>query len=184
MDHICNKLRQTSYFFNNIKHLFPKDKLIELYYAHFHSHMTYCINSWGPMLTNTQINKVYQVQKKILRYIENKPYITNYNKIHKDNKILKFIDIVKLEVLKFSYKLNNNCLNKSLVNFFSIDNQTHPYNTRNRNYAQIKKHKTNIFNKSIFNKAVIEWLHVPVSLKNNEYKTFINLIKNKLIDTY
>ena len=81
--------------------------------------MIYGIQLWGPMISNTQYNKIFQEQRKALRYIENKPFITNYNKIFKNNKILKLQDIIKLETLKFSYKLNIDYLSKNIQNFFT-----------------------------------------------------------------
>jgi hypothetical protein len=137
------------------------------------------------MINSTQYNKIYQEQRKALRYIENKPFITNYNKIHKEKKILKLHDIIKLETLKFSFKLNKGYLPQNVTQFFDYGEAIHGYYTRNRNSARITEHKTNFYNKSILNKAVSEWLKVPVTTRNIlKLKTFAKTLKNNIISEY
>eukprot|EP00918_Siedleckia_nematoides_P060211 GHVU01131360.1.p1 GENE.GHVU01131360.1~~GHVU01131360.1.p1 ORF type:complete len:242 (-),score=24.81 GHVU01131360.1:838-1563(-) len=118
---ICNKLKQNLYLINNIKSILPKCKLIDIYYAHFHSHLTYGIRVWGPMLNNTQINKIYQEQKKALRYIDKKSYDNiNYNNSHKHNKILKLEDIINLEILHFGLKINYNLIPNNILKYLRL----------------------------------------------------------------
>jgi uncharacterized membrane protein len=82
-----------------------------------------------------------------------------------ENKILKLTDIIKVEILKVAFKLNNDLMPINNRIFFNTNKNAHPYNTRNRNYAKAIKHKTSQFNNSIFNKAVTEWSKLPITMK-------------------
>lgn len=185
VNRLCSKLKQNLYMLNSVKHLLPKKQLLELYYAHIYSRITYGIHIWGPMINLTQKNKISQEQRKALRYIANSTYRTNYEQIYKNNNILKLDDIIKLEIGRFSFKLNNDILSNKIKNFFTTGVSFHNYNTRNKNSARALKHSSNIFNKSIFNRAADEWLKIPISTKNaNNYKTFCKDYKKYLISKY
>ena len=183
--HVAKKLKQNLYLLNNIKDIIPKTKLIELYYAHIYSHIIYASHLWGPMLTNVQLNKIYQEQKRALRYIENKPYMTNYDILFKQNKLLKIKDIIELETLKFAYKINNNMMPKNINNFFENPENIHNYNTRNRRYLRTSQHKTKLYNNSIFAISQKKWLQTPNNIKTlDNIKAFANKVKEIKIAEY
>ena len=185
INRLCTKLKQNLYILNSVKHLLPKKQLLEMYYAHIYSRLTNGIHIWGPMINLTQKNKIAQEQKKALRYIVNSSFRINYEQIYKDNNILKVDDVIKLEIGRFSYKLNKDILSNKIKHFFVTGVSIHNYNTRNKNSARSLKHSTNIFNKSIFNTASVEWLKIPFSVKNaNNYKTFCKNYKKYLLSNY
>ena len=70
-----------------------------VYYAQIYSHLSYGIGIWGPMSSNSQIKKIKNIQKKCLHCIGID--ISNFLDVH---------DIIKLEILKFGWKLVNNRL--------------------------------------------------------------------------
>jgi hypothetical protein len=185
INHICTKLHQNKYLINNIKHLIPKKHLISMYYAHINSHLTYGMYLWGPMISQTTVNKLYNEQKKILRYIENETYTTDYNKIHKTNRILKILDMIKCEILKFSYKLNNQLLPAKIEQFFDKRPIIHHHNTRRRNDVRSIKHKSAVFGKSILKVSAHEWSKISLEDRTaSTVKQFIMKIKDKIIKNY
>lgn len=183
--HVTKKLKQNLYFFNNIKDTIPKSKLILLYYAHIYSHLTYGIHLWGPMLTNTQINRIYVEQKRAVRYIENKSYLTSSDPLFRQNKLLKIHDIIEIEILKFAFKMNNNMLPKHIYNFFDNPVSIHNYNTRNRKYFRTSQHATKLYNNSIFGVSQNKWLLIPNNIKTQyNINSFTRTLKEIKISQY
>lgn len=182
---VCLKLKQNLYLLNNIKYLLPKKHIISLYYAHIYPHLIYGLSTWGPMLTRTQIKKIENEQNKAIRYIENKQFVTNYSKLFHDNQIVKFTDLILLDINKFAYKLNNELLPDSITELFLTKPESHTYNTRGKNNLRTVKHNSAIFNKSIFNKSTIEWNKLSQNLKNSlSLKCFAARLKKIYIENY
>ena len=75
----------------------------------------------------------------------------------------------KLELLKLAAKLTNNLLPETTKRFFHLEQNIHTDNTRNRNYARPFNYTTSIFNKSLFNRAIIKLTRLPVAVKNINY---------------
>lgn len=170
---------------SNAKQILPTHHMIKLYFAHIYSHMTYGISVWGPHLNNTQINKICSEQKKALRHCYKQTYNIDYNSLFKTSKILMVGDIIKVQISKVAHKLNNNSLPPNNAIFFNTNQMTHQYNTRNRNYARAHQHRTQLFNKSLFNKAIAEWSKLPASVKGiPNLKPFVKKITDNIIDKY
>ena len=137
------------------------------------------------MIGVVQRDKIYREQKTALRCIENKDYRMNYNKAHKENKIIKTNDIILIETLKFAYKLNNGKILPHILKYFEINTVNHNYNTRHKKDARTHKHRTAIYNKSVLNQAPYEWAKLDLNDKNKNFiKQFIADIKNKIISRY
>lgn len=183
--YLTTKLKQSAYLLNNAKEVLPKKQLINLYYTHIHSHLIYGAHLWGPFLNRNQLGKLINEQQKALRHITHSAYNVNYNNLYKNNNILKVEDTIKIEIQKTAYKLNNNLMPLNNSKFFNHQSKNHSYNTRNKKYAQAMKHKTALFNKSIFNKAISEWAQIPTTLRNiMTIRSFAKANKNKIIDGY
>ena len=186
VNHLCTKLKQNNYLINNANDLLPKKQLINIYYAHIYSHLCYGTHIWGPYLTKAQTDKITNQQKISLRYITKSRYNNiDYNKICKNEKILKFSDIITSEILKVAYKVNNNLLPINNQNFYDTNTNVHQYNTRNRHCAKNKKHSTKLFNKSIFNRSITEWAKAPVTTKlSKNIQSFKRNIRKHFLNKY
>ncbi len=66
------------------------------------SHLNYCILAWG--YEHISLNKI---QKRVIRIINLSKYNDHTVPIFKKLKLLKLEDILKLNELKFYYKLEN-----------------------------------------------------------------------------
>ena len=122
---------------------------------------------------------------RAIKYILKCTYNANYNFLFKESKLLMFTDIINLEALNFSYTLINVLITESLDKHFNLENATNPhrYNARNSNYAGVKQHNKKCFNTSMFNRAVTEWLKVPLLIRNQAtFKLFKKHCKTYLLD--
>ena len=62
------------YDINRVKNVLPHSALLSLYYALFHSHIIYGMQVWGH---SAPAKKMYNMQKKIVRIINNKYIFSN-----------------------------------------------------------------------------------------------------------
>ena len=79
-----------------------RNALLHLYYAIFHSHLTYGLITWG-LTFKTHLNKLITLQNKAVKIIGGGNY---YDKNHSLLlKILKLPDLIKLEMALFVHKV-------------------------------------------------------------------------------
>ena len=120
---------------NNLKHIFPTYLLKTLYYSLIHSHMLTGILMWGSKPSN-----IYQLQKKAVRLITKRRYISHTSPIFKTLEVLKLEDLYKLHVLKFYFNLKTYSLPNYFNNFDVITrSEIHSYNTRGSKSLQTVK---------------------------------------------
>ena len=68
IEHLVNKMCTACYALRNIKHAVPVDTLRVIYFTHIHSIVSYSLIFWG---SSSYANKVFILQKKIIRIITN-----------------------------------------------------------------------------------------------------------------
>ncbi len=69
-NHITSKLNRSLYCISKVKHFLPPPALRSLYFALFHSHLSYCPTITGCASTSN-ITKITLLQKKSIRIISN-----------------------------------------------------------------------------------------------------------------
>ena len=102
-----------------------------VYYSHIQSHLSYCLGVWGNHIPVSILTKLKNTQRKCLDLISR-------NKTQKELGILSVNDLIKLENLKFCYKLMNSDLPIEVQSCATTNNKgntlvkSHCYNTRNK----------------------------------------------------
>ena len=94
-----------------IRHYVNKQTLIELYYSFTFPYLKHGIISWGSA-RQTSLEKIQMLQTNIIR-IMNFKFVkdkTKMSTLFKSIKILKVIDIFKLEIAKFMYSYYHSML--------------------------------------------------------------------------
>ena len=83
-----------------------------LYFGQVHSHLTYGIGVWGPMLSANLKTELINVQNKCVKLID-----TNVprEKVYKIMNILKLTSLIELEQCKIGYKLCHSLLPAALL---------------------------------------------------------------------
>ena len=159
-----------------------------IYYGHIHSHLTYGLVNWGSMLNSRNLKKLEKLQNQCINLIEpRQPTI----KIYKKYRILKFKDLIDLELAKFGFKSMHNLLPNSINSLISTDHlgrsliKDHVYNTRNKSIANNPPAKNNKYNKSFMNKGTTIFNNLLQEIKNaTSINSFVNKFKKMKLAGY
>jgi hypothetical protein len=92
-NHVCNKLSQSSYIINRVKHVLPRNVLRTLYFSLFHSHLLYCLPLYA-CTSIKNINRIKVMQKKVIRSICNANYNDHTEPLFKLLNILPFEKLI------------------------------------------------------------------------------------------
>ena len=139
-----------------------------IYYAHFFSHLHYCISSWGPMIKQVELNKLESIQRRALLIIG----IDTPQKC-KNHRFLSVSQLILVEKVKFAYKCLNSLVPLPItLNAFSDQNghslsKTHKYNTRNKMLPNTAPAKTDKYRNSILYSSFIEFNKLPKKLQGS-----------------
>ena len=89
VDKVSIKISRVSGLLRKLQHYFPKHILITIYNSLIHSHLMYGrLLVWG-----FQSMRVEKLQKKAIRVLANRSYISHTTPIFKELRILKFTDL-------------------------------------------------------------------------------------------
>ena len=108
---------------HKFKHIFPQHILLTIYNSSIKPHLIYGLYLWG-----LNCKRLTILQKKAVRILAFRPYISHSTPIFKNLKILKLEDLYTMQLYKFYYKYTNNLL-PSYFNSF-----TPYYNNENLNH--------------------------------------------------
>merc|ERR1711973_825465 len=84
------------------------------------------------------------LQKRAVRTISKSVFDAHTDPIFKSLKLLKFENIVSLQVAKIMYLYTNGQLPESFNNMFFTGEEIHNYNTRNKNFFRLPSCRTNV----------------------------------------
>ena len=102
---IAGKIIKTTGIINRLKNTLPCNILCTIYTSLIGSQINYGILLWG-----NNSDRIYKLQKRVVRILSRNKYNAHTEPIFKELKILKISDTLKLQVLKFYYKLVNNMI--------------------------------------------------------------------------
>ena len=130
MDIICGKISRTIGILNRLKHFLPLRAKLCMYNSLILPHINYGILLWGHTC-----DRVFKLQKKVLRIITLSKYNAHTDPLFKSLDLLKLYDIFKVFQMKFYHKYVNGKLPIYFLNMpFVLNNERHDYSTRRRNY--------------------------------------------------
>jgi hypothetical protein len=160
-------LRSACYTLRNIKHSVPVDTLRVIYFAHVHSILRYGIIVWG---NSYYANKVFIIQKKIIRIITNTRPRDSCREAFKNVEIMTLYSQYNHSLGLF--KINNNHL-------FDTNKEIHKYKTRNNNNLHLPLTSLSKFNKGAYMSGIKVFNQLPQYIKdlvNNQtyFKSTLN----------
>ena len=137
------------------------------------------------MISQRHKHKLFKLQKKAVRTIENAKQDSHTAPLFRKYKILRFQDLINLEISKTAYNLVHDLLPTPLKTFFQQNDFNHRYNTRNAKNPRVTYHKTKTFHASIFAKLPIAWQNTSKSQKNStSTQNFISTFKKRTLSNY
>ena len=129
IDKIANKISRSIGILNKQKHFMPIESKLHIYNSLILSYINLGILSWG-----YQCDRIIKLQKKAVRIVNLSKYNAHTEPIMKKLKLLKVVDILKVQELKFYYKYENKMLPSYLLDMpFNLNTDTHNYFTRQHN---------------------------------------------------
>ena len=135
---ICNKLSRNIGILRRLRCQLPPDIMKLLYYALVHSHLTYMILVWG-----NDSQQILTKQKKAIRIIHSKYYLSHTEPLFRASRILKVTDLHTQQQLQFCRKYITGKLPEYFKAMeFRKNCDNHNYNTTHRNMYIAPKPKT------------------------------------------
>jgi len=139
--------------------------LISLYYTLVYPHLSYCNILWGNA-HNVHINRLFMLQKKVLRLITKSDYLSHTTPIFRGLKILTVFDIYKLQLGIFVFKCFHELLPTTFMSFFNLNNQFHSHNTRNSDAIHFDYPRLALNTKSVRFTGALFWNSLEPRLRS------------------
>ena len=183
-DKISNKINRIVGLLHRLKHFLPLVTLKTLYYSLIFPHFNYGSIAWG-----SDTSRLFKIQKKAIRAITNSKYNAHTDPLFKSLNILKIDDLIKVNTLKFYFKLIHNDL-PPYFNSITVNSRSelHDYNTRNKDRIHINATSHKFAENCIRNQIPIILNETPSivlqKVYTHSYKGFVNYAKNFTLQLY
>ena len=105
---LFNKIQSNKYLLSISENLSNEQSLRSIYFAHIYSHLNYSLVTWGSMISNSDKEKLYKVQKSCICILGCKKKRKNIYNIFTNLQILPFPEMIKLGLCKYGYKIKKN----------------------------------------------------------------------------
>ena len=126
IDKIANKISRSIGILNRLKHFLPLPTKLLIYNSLILSYLNFGVLAWG-----YKCDRIVKLQKKAIRIISTSKYNAHTEPLFKKLKLLKIMDILKLQELKLYYKfVHGNLPSYQLLMPFNANTATHNYSTR------------------------------------------------------
>ena len=176
------RLSRANFILSQVKNILPKTCMKMLYYSLFQSHINYGLYVWGTGMLSCNLKKIATAQKKAVRSVAKKSYNSHTDPLFVDLNILKFTDVVDIELMKLMYNHSKNLLPIPIQSLFTINRDIHHYNTRHRNDPVVISRHYAPLDRSFLCRAPLLWSALDPSIKAcrtiNSFK--YNIKKSKI----
>ena len=163
-----------------LNHFLPETILKMLYTSLLPPYLSYGIEGWhGAYQNNT--SKIFVLQKKAIRAVNNLPYNEHTNAYFKCNKILKLSDQYNLQVSNYVFQVLHSNIDEETESSLLINNQTHSHNTRTNYQMSILPVNRSKTKHCVFHNGMITWNSLPDIFKVN---VSFSMFKSKVQDFY
>ena len=172
-----------------VRHFVSFETLRNIYFAIFHSVLTYGSQIWG-QTENKNIKRIILIQKKALRIINFAEYNSPTSKLFSDSKIIKFTDHIKIQNFLLAHDFINANLPSPLINLFQktqVEDNPQPSVTRINSEPpptttlQLPKVRTLVGLSSVTYRSCVVWnlmtLYFPKKASDQNYKSPCTLSK-------
>ena len=180
IDSICSKIAKNIGIMTKARSIFNERTLLSLYYSFIYPYISYCIHVWGSAY-QTHLNKLYLLQKRVIRVIAGVNRRTHCKPIFDSLEILSLTNIFKYNVSLFMYKFHHKTLPR-IFDIFQRNSEIHQHNTRQSEMLHMPKPKTEHGKRSFRYQGVNIWNDVFENLNVNiKIGTFKKNLKNYLL---
>ena len=160
LNHISNKISRGLGMMGRLRKILPSDAIQMLYYSLVYPYLSYCNIIWGGVSANL-LHKLEVLQNRAVRIVTGSPYRASSSPLYKQLNLLKFIDIHKLQITQFMYKIRHTLLPEPCLQYCQI-NMQHTYNIRHFRYFASQPFRTNIRGQCISVLGPKVWNSLPL----------------------
>ena len=177
---VLGKLSRMAGILHQTKDCLTKTALKTIYYSLVYPNIQYGIIFWGATC-KTLLDKIFVLQKRILRTVDKVSFLHHTGEIFHKLKILKIVDILKMESVKFIHK-DLKCLN---FFDFSPRESVHSYNTRSRSSLDLPAPRMLPFYNSFCYTGIKTYNELPEEMKSlDSVEKFKARVKDLLVNGY
>lgn len=159
---------------------FSTEILLSLYYAFIHSHLSYCLSSWGNTYWS-HIGHLERLQKQALRLITFNPFLSPSAPIFRSLNILPLRKLVSHKILIIMFRVLNHELYISSFSDVLLVNTNNTRFSTNRNLL-LPKIRTNYGRMTTRFSCVTLWNKLPFDLKSCTMHSFCKRLKIELLN--
>ena len=122
IDLVASKLKRTNGILSKLRHFLPRSLLLQVYFALFHSRISYCCQSWAQP-SSAYLQRICTLQNQAARLMTFSEPRSHASPIFSDLNLLRFTDLVQLQNILLIQKLRNfpDLIPPSLRNILDID---------------------------------------------------------------
>ena len=184
VDKISNKISKYSGVISRLKHYLPLNILRIIYCSTIQTNITYSLLGWG-----YDCSRLVKTQKKIIRNICCRKYNAHTEPLFKELRLLKLEDLLKLNILKFFYRLKHGNLPEYFKSYQTPE-EIHVRETRYNSYVMIPENDTRLRSSQ---KCLRNNLHVVLNdtpqivlskVNSHSFQGFSNYAKQNIINNY
>ena len=184
INNVCKTVARNIGVINKLKKFLPITALTMLYCTIILPYLNYGILAWGNA-TQTRLNKVLLLQKKVMGAICNAPYRAHTDELFRQKRILKINDLYRFHLFQFMYQLDRNNIPNDLKKKFIKNNSLHAYNTRQLNDYHLPKSKTVFSSKTVFFTGPKNWNSLDKTIKEAAtLNRFKSQVKKIMLNSY
>ena len=158
-----------------------------LYYSLIYPFLTYGIQVWG-LTYPTYLKPVTTLQKRVIRIMTFSDPRSHSEPLLKFLRLLKFSNIIHLEILSFVYQWYHKLSPSCFVHYFNPLSSIHSYNTRQWKIDNLLfkcVHTTQYSIRSLNYTGPKLWNSLSIDVKKMKpFSSFRQYIKNSVIDGY
>lgn len=181
IEYVCRKLNSKIALLKGIINYLTEDMKQMFYNAYILPILDYCCIIWGKNTKGCYINKVFVIQKRIIKILLHKPKRTPTIVLFKESKLLTFYDRCNYHTAVLVYKImHNTCpsyMNDLIAFAFNVQVS---YNLRcisSKNLSLRYKHNSKYFMDTFSYYSMQVWNNVPLEIKLSRS---LNTFKEKL----
>ena len=163
--------------FKRLMSYLPQKTLINIYYAHIHTHLTYMSPIWASA-PKYKIKELCVLQNKVIKLILRKPRLTPSISLY-GSMFMSLENIIKFNQIILIYKIQNQLIRHNIQ--IKSNFEVHGYNTRTSYNLRLRSGETCIGTNSILNGAIEQYNDISNALQNlDSFKSFKSELKRCL----
>ena len=184
---VAKKISKNIGALSKLRHFTSSKVLTMLYYSLIHPFLIYGLIVWG-ITYKTTLPRITNLQKKALRIITFSKFDSPSSPLFKSLQIVKFSDLVSLEIALLMFDFHNKKLVPTIFSdFLTPVSNTHFYNTSlaSKSTYSLPKPRTNYGKFNICFSGPKLWNSIPEEIKSKLSKfSFKKHLKSFLINSY